>query len=205
MLFCAVHRCIACAFIAFIVSLRREREDAMKGIPCNDYLHTPKARKDRIVYRFVSDDGNTPSACTVRIGDEDPVTGETVSDTDCFLEYYRLVDHQVYIQNRETKGLLYLDGFPDNEDRDPRERLRAFSVPADDPFDDVPDRILRLREIAASLCGRQADIYEALLVKYAGGKEKISMTDIARKWGVSVTQICMDRDRIIRMIREKVF
>lgn len=35
-------------------------------------------------------------------------------------------------------------------------------------------------------------------------KKKISMTALAHKWGVSVTQICKDRDRIIRMIREAV-
>ena len=67
-----------------------------------------------------------------------------------------------------------------------------------------PEEIRILREIAGSLEGRQADIYEALLVQYAGGKAKISMTGLARKWGVSVTQICKDRDRILRMIREKI-
>ena len=67
-----------------------------------------------------------------------------------------------------------------------------------------PEEILRLREIAASLSGRLADIYEALLVKYAGGKEKLSMKDIAGKWGVSTARIYTDKDKIIRMIREAV-
>ena len=73
------------------------------------------------------------------------------------------------------------------------------------PFDtEEPEDILRLREIASFLTPRQRDVYEALLIQYAGGKEKISMTDLARKWGVSVTQIYKDRDRIIRRIREAV-
>ena len=77
------------------------------GIPCNDYYHTTKAKKNKIEFRFVTDDGNTLSACTVRIGDTDPVTGEPITDLDYFTEYYRLVEHQIYIQNKETKGLLY--------------------------------------------------------------------------------------------------
>lgn len=173
-----------------------------KGIPCNDYYHTIKAKKDRIVFRFVSDDGRTPASCTVKIGDIDPVTGERITDLEFFTEYHRLADHQIYIQNKETKGLLYMDGMMDDEGDGKMDREAQFSVPAADPFgEEAPEEILRLREIAASLSGRLADVYEALLIKYAGGQEKISMTDLARKWGVSVTQICRDREKIIRMIK----
>ena len=81
----------------------------------------------------------------------------------------------------------------------------SFSVPAFDPFaEDEPEEILRLREVGASLTGRLADVYEALLVKYAGGKEKITFTALAEKWGVSVTQIGFDRDKIFRMIRKAI-
>ena len=85
--------------------------------------------------------------------------------------------------------------------------LDGFVVALTDACDLPPEKvrpILRLREVASSLSGRLADVYEALLVKYAGGKEKISMTDLARKWGVSVTQICKDREKVIQLIREKV-
>ncbi len=175
------------------------------GIPCNDYYHTLKAKKNRIEFRFVSGDGNTPSACTVKIGDRDPLTGEAITDLDFFTEYYRLVDHQIYVQNKETKGLLYMDGILDDEGDEKAEKNSQFSVPAEDPFgENEPDEILRLREVAASLEGRLADVYEAMLVKHAGGKEKISMSEIARKWGVSAMQISHDQKKIIRMIREKI-
>ena len=58
--------------------------------------------------------------------------------------------------------------------------------------------------MAASLTGRLADVYEALLIKYAGGKEKITFTSLAEKWGVSHTQISYDRDKVFRMIRKAV-
>ncbi len=175
------------------------------GIPCNDYYRTVKAKKNRIEFRFVSDDGNTPSTCTVKIGDKDPLTGETITDLDFFTEYYRLVDHQIYVQNKETKGLLYMDGIYDDEGDEKAEKKSEFSIPAADPFgENEPEEILRLREVAASLDGRLADVYEAMLVKNAGGKEKISMSEIARKWGVSAMQITYDQKKIIKMIKDKL-
>ena len=173
--------------------------------PCNEYYHTVKAKKDRIEFRFVTNDRNTPSECTVRIGDTDPMTGGKITDITIMHEYYRLADHQIYVNRKETANRISLDGLVNDDGDSQLERKKKFSVPSEDPFaEDEPDEIVKLREIAASLKGRQADVYEALLVQYAGGKEKISMTDLARKWGVSVTQICKDRDRIIRMIREGI-
>jgi hypothetical protein len=61
--------------------------------------------------------------------------------------------------------------------------------PAEDPPGlDVPDDITAMRELAASLTGRLADVYEALLIQHAGGREKITMSSIARKWGVCECQ-----------------
>ncbi len=176
-----------------------------KGIPCNEYYHTAKAKKGRIEFRFVSTDRNTPSGCTVRVGDTDPMTGEVITDVAFFSEYHRLADHQIYVNSKETKNRLCLEGLVNDDGDSKLEKKKSFSVPAFDPFaEDEPEEILRLREIGASLTGRPAEVYEALLINHAGGKEKISMTALARKWGVSVTQICKDRDRIIRMIREAV-
>ncbi len=175
------------------------------GIPCNEWYHTVKAKKNRICFRFVTEDGVTPSSCTVCIGDTDPASGEMIADEAVFIEYYRLVDHQLYVNNKEFRNTVSYDTFTNEEGESNMERKICFSIPAEDPFgENEPEAILRLREVASSLSGRLADVYEALLVKYAGGKEKISMTDLARKWGVSVTQICKDREKVIRMIREKV-
>ena len=111
------------------------------------------------------------------------------------------MDHHIY----ENKNRLNLDNLVNDDSDSGPARKKSFSIPCSDPFaENEPEEILRLREVASSLSGRLADIYEALLVQYAGGKVKISMTDLARKWGVSVTQICKNREKIIRIIREAV-
>ena len=67
-----------------------------KGIPCNETRHTIKAEKNRINYRFVTEDSNTPSSCTIQLGDTDPLSGETITDMIFFKEYYRMEDHDIY-------------------------------------------------------------------------------------------------------------
>ncbi len=174
-------------------------------IPCNDYYHTVKAKKDRIIYRFVTQDSNTPSSCAIRLGDIDPLTGDAITDVSFFMDYYRMVDHEIYVQHKETRNRLSLDGLTFDNGDDQTERKTGLSTPAFDPFDDdLPDDIFGLREIAASLNGRLADVYEALLVSYAGGKERLSMREIAEKWNVHLSQVYKDKDKIIRMIREKL-
>ena len=97
---CAVHRLFRCILLRpSPLASEAEREDAMTTvIPCNDYYHTVKAKKDRIIYRFVTQDSNTPSSCAIRLGDIDPMTGEAITDVELFTEYYRMVDHEVYVQ-----------------------------------------------------------------------------------------------------------
>ena len=49
------------------------KKDAMKkGIRCNETRHDSREGRDRIRYQFLSDDGITPSSCTVQLGDVDP-------------------------------------------------------------------------------------------------------------------------------------
>ena len=67
-----------------------------KGLPCNETRFTNGKDRNRIIYRFVTDDPNTPSSCTIRCGDTDPQTGEAITDMSFFREYYRTVDHEVY-------------------------------------------------------------------------------------------------------------
>lgn len=221
------------------------------GIPCNDYLYTTKTQQDRIVFRFVSDDTNTPSACTVRLGDTDPITGEAITDVGFFTEYHKLANHQVYENLKASRVDLtpeekkrfsaektafaaefektygyqpcradireaLADRWPKtyhlsiqeliNDDGDNKADQREdLSTPVPDPFDEnTPDDIACLHEVATSLTGRLADVYEALIIKYAGGKEKISFVSLAEKWGVSHTQIGLDRDKIFRMIRKAI-
>ena len=77
------------------------------GIPCNETRFTNGKDRNRIVYQFVADDGVTPSTCTIRIGDKDPLTGEPITDMDFFLrEYYRLEDSQVH-RNIENSRMPY--------------------------------------------------------------------------------------------------
>ncbi len=72
------------------------------GIPANETLFTPGAKRNRITYRFVTDDGQTLSRCTVRLGDTDPLTGEEITDVEFFREYYRTVDREIH---RTIRGM----------------------------------------------------------------------------------------------------
>lgn len=67
------------------------------GNRCNETQYTPKAKRNRIIYRFVTGDRDIPSRYTVRLGDTDPLTGEQMTEVNFFREYYQLVDHEVYI------------------------------------------------------------------------------------------------------------
>ncbi len=204
---CAVHRLFSVHFrVHRSPASPAEREDAMKtahGIPCNDYRHISKAKKNRITYRFVTNDGITPSACTVRLGDTDPLTGQSISDKEFFMDYFRMVDHEIYVQGKETRNRLSLDAMVFDDGDNQFGHKSEYSVSAEDPFnEDTPEDILRLREVSASLTGRLVDVYEALLINHAGGKEKISLAEIAKKWSVSTAQVYKDKGKIIRMIRE---
>jgi len=224
--------------------------DAMKkGIRCNETRFTNKDKRDRIQFEFVTDDGNTPSSCTVSIGDIDPVTGEVITDLTFFREYYRVVDHQVhknvYAERRECseeekawredERKRYIAAFSERWGYEPsrddvlfhlemlqgdRRNVSVHSFTnretgestldckvefsALDEMDiDEPLEMQALREVAESLTGRKADVYEAMLQRAAGGKERIRFIDLARKWGVSKQQIEQDQRRIMEMVRKR--
>ncbi len=220
-----------------------------KEIRCNETRYTNGADRDRIRYEFLSDDDLTPSSCTIRLGDTDPLTGDAITDLTFFREYYRLVDHQV-MKNVQAARLGYtsaekasrdqrkadfiavftaehgyapskadvlyhldqleperwnlsLDSLTDEEDgSDDLDRHAVFSAPA---APDEPESIeLRaLREVAATLSGRKAEVYEAMLQRAAGGQERIRFVDIAKKWGVAPKQITKDQERIMAMVRRR--
>lgn len=44
----------------------------------------------------MSDDGITPSSCTVHLGDTDPLTGERLTDLEFFLAYHRDADREIH-------------------------------------------------------------------------------------------------------------
>ncbi len=222
-----------------------------KGIPCNETRHTVKACKDRITFRFVTDDANTPSECTVRLGDIDPRTGEQITDMTFMTEYYKLVDHEIYVywkdrratltpaeeKQREERWNHFLDDYEsrfgyrpseadlrwltdefmsrrynasiewyrDQEGNPECDRISRLGIPSEDPFGtDEPENISRLHELTESLNGLQADIYEWLLVKYAGGQVKLSLKSIADKWDICLSQAYKEKDKLVQMIR-KIF
>ena len=226
--------------------------DNMKnGIPCNETRHTLKAERNRIDFNFVTTDGNTPSSCSIGIGDMDPLTGETITDMTFFEQYHKMVDHDIYTclkdirrpltpgekkQRAEKKEALIaefeekygyrpsasdihwlvddfmpdlytasIERYRDEEDTPESDRISGLGIPCCDPFGDaMPEDVRQLREFADSLTGRYADIYEFLLVKHAGGQKKLSLKEIADKWGISPAQAYKDKEKIIRMIRETV-
>ena len=220
-----------------------------KGIRCNETRFTNGENRDRITYEFLSDDGNTPSSCTVRLGDADPVTGQAVTDVTFFREYYRIADHQVHKNlqaerreytpaqkaRRKAEREAYTEAFaerwgyaPSRDDvlyhleqtEEERWNLslesltnpvtgesileyrRDFSIPAEADDEATPE-MQALREVAASLTGRKAEVYDAMVQRAAGGKERIRFSDIAKKWGVAPKQIAKDREKIMEMVRKR--
>ena len=220
-----------------------------KGIRCNETRFTNGGDRDRIRYEFLSDDGVTPSSCTVRLGDVDPISGQLVTDLTFFREYYRLVDHQVHknLQAerpdynpkrkawREKEKAAFVESFtkhwgyaPSRDDvRYHLEQLEEerykksldafvsqdtgestldwhleFSVSAE-PDMDVSPELQALWEVASSLTGRKAEVYEAMIQRAAGGKERVRFSDIARKWGVAPKQITKDQERIMELVQRK--
>ena len=223
-----------------------------KGIRCNEIRYTNGKDRNRICFEFVSDDGVTPSSCTIGLGDIDPMTGERITCVTILQEYYKVVDHEVrtnqqasqsgsldltpaqkarrdqlkkdYIdgfitehgyapskddvrcwlkQKQAERWHLSLDSFVDEEDgSDDLERHAAFSVPA---FADREETIEEqaLREVAESLTGRKAEVYEAMVQRAAGGQVRLRFGEIAKKWGVAPKQITMDQERIIKMVRKR--
>lgn len=222
-----------------------------KGIRCNETRYINGRDRNSIRYEFLSDDGITPSSCTVRLGDVDPLTGERITDLTIFREYHRLVDHQVMKNNNSarpkytpaekahrkqlkedfilaftgehgyapsTDDILYyleqleaerhnlsLDSLINDEEDgdDDLDRHAAFSVLS--VADEEESVFMQaLREVAAGLTGRKAEVFEAMIQRAAGSQVRIRFSDIAKKWGdVAPKQITMDQKRIMEMIRKR--
>ena len=69
--------------------------------------------------------------------------------------------------------------------------------------DDIPTELQALQEVAASLTGRLAEVYEAMIQRAAGGQKRVRFSEIAGKWGVSPVQITKDQKRIMEMVRRR--
>lgn len=218
-----------------------------KGIRCNEVRFTNGDKRDRIRFEFVSDDGNTPSSCTVCVGDIDPMTGEKITDVTFFREYYRMVDHQVRenlkaerrkqtpeeIEQKEKEKETYIRTFvkqwgyaPSRDDvlyhLEQMEKegyhLSAMVFEDDETGENIIDRqsefcvemeeeespqLQALHEVERELTGRKAEVFEAMLQRAAGGKERLRFSAIARKWGVAPKQITKDQERIVEMVRQR--
>ena len=219
-----------------------------KGIRCNEVRFTNGDKRDRIKFQFVSDDGNTPSSCTVCVGDIDPITGEKITDVTFFREYYRVVDHEVRenlkaerrkqtpeeIARKEKEKEKYIRMFvkqwgyaPSRDDvlyhleqmENEGYHLSAMVFEDDETGENTIDRqsefcaemeeeespqLQVLREVAGELTGRKAEVFEAMLQRAAGGKERLRFSDIARKWDVAPKQITKDQERIVEAVRKKL-
>ncbi len=217
-----------------------------KGIRCNETRNDSREGRDRIRYEFLSDDGITPSSCTVQLGDIDTVTGEVVTDVTIFREYYRLKDHQVrknlkaerpeyteeetarrketrealaeefcrcwgyapsrddllYLMEEQERWNLSVSILVNEEGKDCASRHTELSEPAVAEEEETVE-MQALREVAASLTGRKAEVYQAMIQRAAGGQERVRFSEIARKWGVAPKQITKDQERIMEMVRRR--
>ncbi len=217
-----------------------------KGVRCNETRNDSREGRDRIRYEFLSDDGITPSSCTVQLGDIDTVTGKAVTDVTIFREYYRLKDHQVrknlkaerpeyteeeiarrkeireeiseefrrrwgyapsrddllYLTEEKERWNLSVSVLVNEEGKDCASRHTELSEPAVAEEEETVE-MQALREVAASLTGRKAEVYQAMIQRAAGGQERVRFSEIARKWGVAPKQITKDQERIMEMVRRR--
>ena len=68
----------------------------MKNITrCHDTQYVPKSRQDVIRFDFLTDDRVTPSSSVIRLGDQDPMTGDPITDVTVFSGYYKQVNEEV--------------------------------------------------------------------------------------------------------------
>lgn len=70
-------------------------EARKNGISAHDTRYVAKNDWNVLRYDFVTGDGSIPSSCEIRLGDPDPMTGETITDMTVFSSYYRLVNQEV--------------------------------------------------------------------------------------------------------------
>ena len=113
-------------------------------------------------------------------------------------------DVRYWLEQQEVERWhLSLDTILDDENgSDDLERHAAFSVPS---FADREETIEEqaLREVAESLTGRKAEVFEAMIQRAAGGQARLRFSEIAEKWGVSQKQITMEQERIKKMVRKR--
>ena len=220
------------------------------GIPCNEFHFTPANERDSITYQFVTDDGNTASSVTIRLGDTDPVTGEKLADLEFFRTYYRMVDKEIHSnldclrpeyteeqkawrkeearryreafrkeygyapsrddilwhleQKEKNRYCLYYDGLVNVYGEPLTEYIPDFGRRDEDPFGtDLPDEVCELRELAETFTDRQKEVFDAMLTNSAGGKKRITNTELADERNVCEKAIRKSQENIIRKIRKK--
>lgn len=223
-------------------------DNMKKGIRCNETRFDNREGRDRIRYEFLSDDGITPSVCTVHLGDIDTVTGEPVTSITYFSEYHRFRDAQVRknlkaerpersaeeIALRKQKREAFVRTFRERwgytpskddvlyfmEEQEPERwnlsvsvlvneegkdhtfQHKELSVPAE-MDENVSVGLQALREVAASLTGRRAEVYDVMMARANGEQDRVKFVDLARKWGVSPKQITKDQEKIMDMVRRR--
>ena len=80
-----------------------------------------------------------------------------------------------------------------------------FLYKDEDPFEcDLPDCIEALREKISALPDRLRDVYTVMLQRTAGGAGRITFTDVAKRYNVSPNQIKKDRQKIEKIIIERI-
>ncbi len=89
-----------------------------KGIPCFEYREIGPKGQDRIDFEFVTGDKEIPVFSRVPLGDEDPMTGERITDARFFREYYLLRNQQVYYNKKAVTVPLT------SREKERRNRLR---------------------------------------------------------------------------------
>ena len=219
-----------------------------KGIRCNETRNDSREGRDRIKFEFLSDDGVTPSSCTVQLGDIDTVTGEPVTDLTYFTEYHRMKDAQVrknlmaerpeptekenarrkarkqacadafckrwgympskddvrYLmeEQEEERWNLSVNVLVNEKGKDHTCRYRELSALAEMDEEESVE-MQALREVAASLTGRLAEVYAVMFSKANGEKGGLKFRDLVDKWDVSPKRINDYQEQIKAKVRKR--
>ena len=109
----------------------------------------------------------------------------------------------LYYERHPEKMLISTDYVIQDDEEGDSTDLSSFigKAPEMEPESDAVDK---MREYAEGLNPRQKDIYRAMLLKYQGGGIWIRDKELAEKWGVSVTVIRKEKNRIMEGIRKTV-
>ena len=103
---------------------------------------------------------------------------------------------------------MYISALVEKENEEEKEdcedREKKLSIPFEEmDSEEVSLEMQALQEVVASLTGRLALVWEAMILRSAGGSERLRFKDLADMWDISQKRVSEYRDKIERMISKR--